>query len=99
MGAGFSKTRRFSDEQALTSNSSIRFLCLPPLSLLVKNIQNFTLRKCDFVGIVSGTGVYASASQQTRPKTVSCLKPYRHKELWPCKQHHPILDWDQGHRS
>ena len=58
----FSGFRRFGNKRILTSDSTIRFLRLPPLSLLVQNIQEFALRERNFVWIISGTGVCASAS-------------------------------------
>ena len=42
----------------LTAHRSVCLLCLPPLALLVDNVENFTFDKGYFVGVVRGSGVY-----------------------------------------
>lgn len=42
----------------LTADGTVGLLCLPPLALLVEDIENFTLDEGDFVRVVRGSGVY-----------------------------------------
>lgn len=46
------------EDTGLTADLTVRLFCLPPLALLVKDVENFALDEGNFVGIVRGSGVY-----------------------------------------